>query len=184
MLLVCTTGVHQVSKGILYPLALSISVMTFLFKKSVVDYNLIDLGLQANYPHGSGKFSHNENQYLVYNKWDGVCYWCAQLGVHQVWEGILYPLALSKSVILLLSKKSLVGYNLIGLGSQANYPYGSGKFSHNRTNTWFTTNGMGCVIGVHSLGPPSLRENSFSSCSFHNGNQYLVYNKWDGGWGS
>ena len=49
------------------------------------------------------------------------------------------------------------------------------------TNTWFTTNGMGCVIGVYSLGPPSLGENSFSSCSFHNGNQYLVYNKGDEG---
>jgi len=131
VLFVCTTGGPPIFEGILYPLALSISVITFLFKKSVVDYNIIGLVLQANYPHGSGKFSHNGNQYLVYKKWEGVCYWCAQPGVHQVWEGILYPPALSKSIILLLSKKSLVGYNLIGLGSQANYPYGSGKFSHN-----------------------------------------------------
>jgi len=34
------------------------------------------------------------------------------------------------------------------------------------TNTWFK---------------PSLGDNSFFNCSFHNGNQYLVYNKWDGG---
>jgi len=29
--------------------------------------------------------------------------------------------------------------------------------------------------------PPSLEGNYFSNCSFYNGNQYLFYNKWDGG---
>jgi len=138
--------------------------------------------LQVKFKNGRGKFIHK-----CTNSWfrsNAMGFLIGVHSVHQVWEGILYTPALSKSVILLLSKKSLVGYNLIGLGSQANYPYGSGKFSHNETNTWFITNGMRCVINVQSLGPPSLGENSFSNCSFHNGNQYLVYNKWDGGWGS
>jgi len=38
MVLVCTTGVHHVREGIVFPLALSEFVIFFLYKKSFVGY--------------------------------------------------------------------------------------------------------------------------------------------------
>jgi len=35
------------------------------------------------------------------------CYWCAQARVHQVWKGIVFQVALSKSVILFRAKDHL-----------------------------------------------------------------------------
>jgi len=60
----------------------------------------------------------------------------------------MYPVALSKSVILFLSKNSLLGYKLISLGLQIKFKEGSGKCFHKCINIWFRINGMGCVIGV------------------------------------
>ena len=81
-----------------------------------------------------------------------MCYSCAQAGVDQVWKVIVYLITLSKYVILSLFIKSLAGYNLIGLGLQVKFKNWRGKFVHKCTNSWFRTNGMRCVVGVHNLG--------------------------------
>ena len=63
----------------------------------------------------------------------------------------MYLTTLSKYVILSLFIKSLVGYNLIGLGFQVKFKNWRGKFTHKCINSWFRTNGIECV-GVHNFG--------------------------------
>jgi len=52
-----------------------------LCKKSLMGYNLIGLGLQVKFKNGLSKFFPKLHIYLVYKQWDGVCYWCVQVGV-------------------------------------------------------------------------------------------------------